>query len=192
MDDAALQDLWEGYRSDPAFDHIRRGGARLVPGIGQRPTNVMVVAGSPGAVETAHLRPFSGQKGRILQELMGLAGLRLDAEPNCWATYLVKYRVTETTFRDCYCSLPHMRKEWQLVGGPKMMVCVGAAPWLQLGPAAVGGLKSWAGQPLTMPGDRWCVGMFDPGYGMQYPQYQDAIERQWESLGDFLRELNLL
>lgn len=189
-----VEDLWEEVRDDPAFDWLRSGGARLVPGFGRRPTSVMVVADSPGAVESGNLRPFSGRNGRILRELMGLAGLRIGGEDaNCWATYLVKYRVpTEMTMNWVLRAVPYIRKEWKLVGGPRLIVCVGAATWGVLGPAAVGGLRAWAGNPLPTPGDRWVAGMYSPGYGLQYPDKQDTIERHWERLGDFLLQMDLL
>lgn len=189
-----VEDLWEEVRDDPAFDRLRSGGARLVPGFGRRPTKVMVVADSPGAVESGNLRPFSGRNGRIIRELMSLAGLRVGGDDaNCWATYLVKYRVpTEMTVGWAQAGLPHIRKEWRMVGGPRVTVCVGAATWGLLGPLAAGGLRQWAGRALPTGGDRYAVGMFSPGYGLQYPDKQDTIERHWERLGDFLREMDLL
>lgn len=190
--DAMLEDLWEEVRSDASLAGLRNGAARVVPGFGRRPTRVMVVADSPGAVESERLRPFTGTKGRILRDLMSLAGLRVGGDDaNCWATYLIKYRCTPNLAWSM-ASLPHLRREWRLVGAPRMMVCVGAAAWQTLGPPAAGGLRQWAGKPLPMRGERYAVGMYSPGYGLQYPQHQDAIERQWEELGKFLRAENLL
>lgn len=125
---------------------------------------------------------------------MGLAGLRIGGEDaNCWATYLVKYRVpTGMTVGWAHAGLPHIRKEWRMVGGPRVTVCVGAATWGLLGPLAAGGLRQWAGHALPTGGDRYAVGMYSPGYGLQYPDKQDTIERHWERLGAFLCEMDLL
>lgn len=183
-----IEDLWEEVRSDPAWDRYRVPGARLVPGFGQRPTKLMVVADSPAAVESSHLRPFSGANGRILRELMSLADLRVGEEANCWATYAIKYRPPGFLpgIRDVLSAQEHLRKEWQIIGGPPVIIAVGAVSWQCF--SHLGSLMSWRGRAVPLKGDRYVWGMLPPSYGIRNPEAQPQIERDWEELGRWLRE----
>lgn len=183
------EDLWEEVRSDHAWDRYRVPGARLVPGFGQRPTKVMVVADSPAAVESSHLRPFSGTNGRIIRELMSLADLRPDGEEaNCWATYAIKYRPPGINpgIKDVLDAQPHLRNEWKVVGGPPVIVAVGAVAWQCF--SYLGSLMLWRGKVTPLKGNRYLWGMLPPSYGVRNPQHQPQIERDWEELGRWLRE----
>lgn len=189
--DARLIDLWEEVREDPALDRLRTEGARLVPGFGQRPTSVMIVADAPEAMDSTASGPFSGLRGRTLRQLADLAGLR--PEDNCWMTYLVKYRAANRiSVRDVLNAQPHLRREWQILGAPPVIVAVGNGAWSALAPP-VWRLRDMHGRAIPLKGDRYVWGMLPPGYGLSHPQAQDSMERDWEELGRWLREdMNLL
>lgn len=108
-DNPRLEAVYQAIHDDPYWKHLRNPGINLVPGYGQSdPTlcKVMLVGEAPGAVENSRLRPFCGPSGRVLNHLMGLAGLRLDDNPsgdasnasppygpaNAFVTNVVKYR----------------------------------------------------------------------------------------------------
>lgn len=63
------------------IDNCRKcslGGSRLhtVPGEGSLKARVMFIGEAPGASEDAQGRPFCGRAGGVLDELLGIAGLR--------------------------------------------------------------------------------------------------------------------
>ena len=61
----------------------------MVPGDGSPRARVMVVGEAPGASEDRQGRPFVGRAGRLLDELLGRAGL---AREEVWVTNVVKAR----------------------------------------------------------------------------------------------------
>jgi DNA polymerase len=63
--------------------------SRMVPGEGSPSASVMFVGEAPGATEDAMGRPFVGRAGRLLDELLGAAGL---AREEVWITNVVKAR----------------------------------------------------------------------------------------------------
>jgi DNA polymerase len=63
--------------------------SRMVPGEGSPSASVMFVGEAPGATEDALGRPFVGRAGRLLDELLGEAGLARD---DVWITNVVKAR----------------------------------------------------------------------------------------------------
>jgi DNA polymerase len=63
--------------------------SRMVPGEGNPAARVMFVGEAPGATEDALGRPFVGRAGKLLDELIGEAGL---AREDVWITNVVKAR----------------------------------------------------------------------------------------------------
>jgi DNA polymerase len=61
----------------------------LVPGDGNATAEVMVVGEAPGASEDKQGKPFVGQAGRLLNELLAEAGLE---RSDVWVTNVVKAR----------------------------------------------------------------------------------------------------
>jgi uracil-DNA glycosylase len=207
--EADLIDLHADIEDDPALAHLLHGN-RLVPGIGVYPTNVMVVGEAPGAVESTEQRPFCGIAGQVMFQLMGLAGLFArpewsngsedypetigEVEANCWATYAVKQRPPGGRVPSWYEVVrmqPYLRREWAIVGKPRVMVAVGNTAWAAIG-KTFDGVSMLAGQPMAAPGNRFVVPMYHPAYGLRNPNLQPKMERDWEYLGEWLREMDLL
>jgi uracil-DNA glycosylase len=209
--EADLIDLWADIEDDPQFDRIRSGvaRARLVPGFGAYRATAMVVADFPGAVETAQGKPFSGVPGQILGQLMDAAGLYAADDPpdddgqgpsmgvgrpaNAWMTYTIKYRVPgKTLFRESFAAQEYLRREWAIIGKPRVIVAVGTLAWETLGRVELGGIYRNAGHMIRLRGDAVLWPMLHPSYGMANEDQQPRMERHWEHLGDWLREENLL
>lgn len=75
---SSLDEVYEEIRDDPFWSYLRTPGIKLVPGFGAEHPKVLLVGEAPGAVENARGRPFCGPSGRVLHQLMELAGLRLE------------------------------------------------------------------------------------------------------------------
>lgn len=200
-----LGSLWEDIRDDPAFNHLHEDGQALVPGSGMLPSEfdcpkAFIVGKAPGAREQAMGEPFVGQEGDILKQLMGLAGL---SPADCWMTYVSKYRTPgnrSLNVREQLDWAPYLRREFALVGAPRLIISIGKdaysvlngaeASFLSL-PYAAGTVRELRtndkGEYLEVKNYRLLVPMFAPGLGLLEPKYQGKIERDWEYLFDTLQ-----
>lgn len=190
-----LIDLHSDLDDDPMFAHLRTEGNRVVPGFGSLAPAVMVVGSAPGATEITHGAPFCGTSGVVLRDLMDSAGLTASQpEPNAWMTYTLKYRPPgrKPTVGEVLHSQPYLRREWMILGRPRVMVAVGAPAWSALGPP-FGGLMAWAGQPILLrDNNTYVYPMLPPEYGMINEDARPTLERHWMQFGRWLREEGVL
>jgi uracil-DNA glycosylase len=199
VDHDALADLHERIREDAAFDHLRTDGIRLVPGIGAERPIAMVVGEAPGAQENEHGRPFCGVSGQVLEQLMSLAGLyatewfeggTLRREANVWLTNAVKYRPPGNRtpwFTEVAASVQYLRAEWRAIGKPSLIVCVGSVAATAIG--AHNPSRVARGEIYPLRNNVWVAYQFHPAYGLRGgPERQAGIERQWETMGELLRD----
>lgn len=186
--DVELEELYDRIRADDAFDRVRREGIRLVGGIGSYAPEVFVVGSAPGAVETTARRPFSGASGKVLRSLIvDVAGITLT---DCWLTYALKYCGGLRAGTDEVASTRrHIRAEWSILGGPKVLVAVGSTAFAALRPDDTPFIRSVA-EPVELKNGITLWGMHDPAYGIVYPEKRDMVERQWEILGAWYRGRN--
>ena len=180
-----MADLYERIRNDREFDRVRRAGLRLVGGIGSYSPRVFIVASAPGAVEKTNGRPFSGASGTTLKSLIvDVAGFSLD---EVWLTYAVKYWGGESAgTADVQAARPHVRAEWAIVGGPKVLVGVGSTAFATLRPDDTPFVRA-VGDRMELQRGINLWGMHSPSYGLAYPDKRDTVERQWEILGAWYR-----
>lgn len=215
--ESELCDLYDRYREDRVFDHLRLPGIKLVPGFGCTRPKVLLVGEAPGAVENARGRPFCGPSGRMLEKLMGLAELQLEAEchqlcdvetsghhskrcvsANSFVTNTVKYRPPGNrtpNLVEVEGGRSYLRAEWNILGCPRAIVAVGSVAKAAMCPAGLitSSLSSIAGSSFIMPDDRtWFVPMFHPAYGLRRESARPLMEQHWYNLGVFLKEEGLL
>lgn len=200
VDEAGLIDLWEEIGEDPHFNELRNyaKNIRLVPGIGASRPNAMVVGEAPGATENAQGRPFCGSSGEVLHQLMGLAGLyaeeRMDGalrrDPNVWLTNTVKYRPPGNRtpiLREILAATPHLRREWSLVGKPRLIVCVGTVAAVAIGPHMPSQVIRGNLYPLKTG---YIAYQYHPAWGLRGGNdRKEMMERQWEEMGRQIEEV---
>lgn len=186
--EAELEDLYDRIRADDSFDRVRREGIRLVSGFGSYAPKVFIVGSAPGAVETTNGRPFSGASGRVLRSLIvDVAGIPLD---DCWMTYALKYcGGLKAGMDEVQATRRHIRAEWGILGGPKVLVGVGTSAFASLRPDDTPFIRS-VGEPTELQNGITLWGMHDPSYGLVYKDKQETVERQWEILGAWYRGRN--
>lgn len=207
MNRAGLIDLWDDIREDKAFAHLRTPGIRLVPGYGAERPLAMVVGEAPGATENERGEPFCGASGRVLHELMELAGLRakpgtglrfrtdtdVDGEEvpqNVWLTNSIKFRPLGNRtpdVREQMSARPYLLREWKLIGKPRLIVAVGsvAADVISAHP-----VRMRRGELFPMrDGKTWICYQYHPAYGLRNAKAQPTMERHWEQLGQAIREM---
>lgn len=190
-------------------------GARYVPGEGgpDAPT-VMVIGEAPGATEAAQGRPFVGDAGRILRQLMDLAGLyahHSDLKPlygsaydvHAWITNAVKYRPPRNrtpTYEEINLARWPLLMEWEAIGRPKVIVCVGkTALTAVLGtPQSILSAAGRAHRIKNRQGETmWVWPMVHPSFVLHQgtdelkQRMGELSEEEWERLGEWLRKNNV-
>lgn len=184
-----LADVYEAYRSDRAFDHLRTRGIILVPGEGSSQPNVFICGEAPGAVENTLGRPFVGASGSILRSLIKDCA---ELEPaDYFITNVVKYRPPNNRtpeWHEVEASRPHLRAEYAALGSPGVLVAVGGVAREALFPGLTGGVLKHAGQPKELPGGRTIWPMIHPRWAIGNKQRQAKLERHWIDFGIWYRE----
>lgn len=192
-----LEDVYEAIREDKDWDHLRPPGIVLVPGEGARRPKVMIVGEAPGATENTHVRPFVGSSGKVIRSLIvSCAGLNL--ADDVFITNVVKYRPPGNrtpTVGESLRAVPYLRREWKALGCPRVLVAVGGTAKNALASHLPGVTRS-AGQPWPLPGDRFIWPMIHPSFVLRHgppgsparDEWQERVERHWESLGEWIRE----
>lgn len=192
--DAKLASLYDEYREDPRFKHLRREHTYLVPGEGPTRPAIFMVGEAPGAAENLAKRPFVGASGKALRSLMEVNGISADL---CFVTTVVKYRPPGNRtpgIKEILDSTEYLRREWSLLGGPTVMVAVGATAYTALGPA-VSSVTAMAGQAMLRGrGEpfRYLWPMLHPAYGLRHPAVRPTMERHWENFAEWLREEGII
>lgn len=187
-----LADIYEAYRADHRFDHLRTTGVVLVPGEGSSRPNVFIVGEAPGAMENVHKRPFVGASGAVLRSLIkDVAGL----DPTAYfITNVVKYRPPNNRTpepQEVDASLPYLRQEYAALGSPAVLVAVGGTAFDALWPkhwARLGGILRMAGKPQQLPNGKALWPMIHPAYGLRNQLVRPEMEKHWEKFGDWYRE----
>lgn len=156
-----------------------------VPGEGDNPV-AMIIGEAPGAQEEIKRRPFVGQAGMVLRDLMSIAGLfatlpeAVDADqryielgegtgrnlngyaPNCWLTNVVKFRPPRNRTpngEEIMSARAGLNWEWHAIGRPNLIIPVGGTALHALRGGSYSILK-YAGQRythLTTKGNRVTV-----------------------------------
>jgi DNA polymerase len=188
-----LADVYEAYRNDPAFAHLRTEGIVLVPGEGSSNPKVLIVGEAPGATENLHKRPFVGASGVVLRSLISdVAGL----DPSDYfITNTVKYRPPgnrNPSWAEIEASLPYLRQEYKALGAPPVVVAVGGVALMALRPEGeTRGILACAGNPLPFghpEGGRTLWPMAHPAYGLRNRDFRPAMEQHWEDFGAWFRK----
>lgn len=175
---------------------------RYVPGEGDNP-RVLIVGEAPGAQEDAKLRPFVGDSGRVLRDLMASCGLFTGFTPhfgvaNCWLTNVVHFRPPGNrtpTAPEITVARYGLRDEWCAVGKPRIIVPVGGVAvraifGKNLSILRVAGSmfsrQSSCGKNLKI----WP--MIHPSFGLREKSIIPTIEKDWSRLDRWLKKFGKL
>jgi DNA polymerase len=185
---AQLLDLYEEYREDPAFQHLRRPNVNLVPGAGSYHPKVLIVGEAPGATENVEGKPFVGASGRALRSLItDAAGLSWD---DVFLTNVVKYQPlgNRTPYRsEIEASRPYLRREWGILGRPMVLVACGGTALKALSPNYRRDSQS-PGSPQLLSGGIALWPMFNPAYPLSQQSLRPTVEKHWTNFGRWFRE----
>jgi len=178
-----------------------------VPGEGGNPM-AFIIGEAPGAQEVMQRRPFVGPAGRVLRDLMSVAGLWATEQwsngsddhpetvgavpPNCWLTNVVKFRPPgnrKPTEQEIKAARFSLRQEWVAVGRPDIIILVGGTALEAVLGHRESILRS-AGKCHTARSKYghmlYVWPMVHPAFGLHNPAMQPIIERDWELLGEWI------
>jgi uracil-DNA glycosylase len=158
--------------------------SRMVPGEGNPAARVMFVGEAPGATEDSIGRPFMGRAGKLLDELIGEAGLE---RADVWITNVVKARPPKN--RDpkapevAHC-MPWLERELAIIR-PRLVVPLGRHALKHFAPDAKIGEVHGA---VLRAGDRELFPLYHPAAAMYNQTLKATLFDDARSLGDRLRE----
>jgi len=173
-----------------------------VSGEGDNPI-AMIIGEAPGAQEESKRRPFVGDSGIVLRELMSFAGLYTGQTPelgvaNCWLTNVVKFRPPRNrtpTDQEISTARNGLNMEWRAIGKPKLIIPVGGAA---LRATDRSGSKlsilKWAAKPYNKTSEQGTRVTIWP---MVHPSFvirskdkrlQEIVENDWEKLGRWIKK----
>jgi len=202
-----LAEVYERIEEDPFWDYLRQPGIRLVKGDGPADAKIMIVGEAPGARENGAGRPFVGQSGQILDQLIELMG---SERARCFVTNVVKYRPPGNATPSLAAVLHgqgSLREEWRVVR-PRLTIAVGSTAHQAIHPQrgflSIGQCRVDPGVPFVYKLSdrdraegarssrvqyRYCISIYHPAYGLRAgKRIMDLIERDWEALGEWIRE----
>ncbi len=194
-----LIDLREAYEEAGEFAHLKEPHIKYVPGRGSEKPVAMLLGEAPGATENLEGKPFVGRSGRVLDQLMALAGLSADPDDearayNAYITNTVKYRPPGNrtpTRAEIEKSLSWIRKEWKILGRPPIIVTIGAVPTRCILKDRYS-MTELAGQPQPIAAGGPIVWpMFHPAHALRNPSMRPVCEEDWQALGAWLKEEGL-
>lgn len=205
--------LWRRQRREANLSHVYVGGE------GERDQPIaMLIGEAPGAYEETHKRPFVGDAGIVLRDLMAIAGLYPQAwktgavgpnyqeptvdpagsyAPNCWLTNVVKFRPPRNRTpepNEIMSVRALLRDEWNAINRPQVVIPVGGVALHALYGRRIS-ILAVAGEchrqmSATVPGlDLFIWPMVHPSFGLRLGStyIQDLIERDWQKLGEWLK-----
>ncbi len=161
---------------------LHKTRTKSVPGEGPENAEIMCIGEGPGANEDQQGRPFVGQAGKFLGELLGLAGLKRE---EVWIGNVVKCRPPNN--RD---PMPeellacHAYLERQIAAlDPKIIVTLGRFSMGKFFPSAR--ISAVHGQ-MRKVGDRFVIPMFHPAAALHNPAYLPLIKQDFAKLPELL------
>jgi uracil-DNA glycosylase len=189
---AKLLAVYASIEDEKPWKHLLHPGIRLVPGDGPETAEtarVLVVGEAPGAVENGVGRPFAGPSGRVLDELLALAGL---ARSQCFITNVVKYRPPGNAtpgLGDAIGGRKYLRAEYGIIR-PVLTICVGACAHKIIHPTGVAGTEALSrmeqGALTPMRDGSYVTSFYHPAFAMRYKRAQEPLEAAWSLLGDLI------
>ncbi len=160
---------------------------RTVPGAGDAAARVVVVGEGPGKREDLTGKPFVGRAGRVLDQMLDLAGL---SRRDVYVTNVVKCRPVAEDGSDRkpqdgeVAACAGFLKKQLLLLDPALVIACGATAFEWFMPGLV--LGGHRGRLVRAEG--WLVyPVYHPAAALYRPEMRAAMEDDWRRLGELLR-----
>jgi uracil-DNA glycosylase family 4 len=160
--------------------------SKAVFGEGPENANIMLVGLGPGYHENSEGRPFVGAAGKLLNELLALAGLEREGVyvTNIMKCYLPNNQPTEEEIKAC---TPYLDEQVEIIK-PKTIILLGNVVnkyifnkfGLQL--SSMGNLHGKNFSASTLFLQVKIIPMYHPAAALRNPGLKDIVENDWRNL----------
>lgn len=176
---ARLDHVYEGYRQDPALEHLRYR-AKFVPGHGNHTPLILFVTEAPNEAEDAARQLLVGPLARCVSELL----MSVDLKPqHCYATAVVKYRPPsgrEPRPDEITASTPYLEREVAILK-PNLVVPMGRTATSVFVPGAH--LNTVRGTALASVHGYTVIPMMNPLSMLYHPALRPIIFDDFQKVG---------
>jgi uracil-DNA glycosylase len=158
---------------------------RAVPGEGPADARIMLIGEGPGFNENEQGRPFVGQAGKLLEDLLGRIGMRRE---EVFITNVVKCRPPQN--RDPLpeelqpCTRTYLARQIIAIN-PKVIVTLGRFSMNLFMPGAK--ISAVHGQPTWVKG-RMVVPMFHPAAALHNQSIRPELEKDFAKLPEWIQQ----
>jgi uracil-DNA glycosylase len=161
---------------------LHKTRTKSVPGEGPENAEIMLIGEGPGFNEDQQGRPFIGQAGQFLNELLGLAGMKRE---EVWIGNVVKCRPPNNRdpMPDELSACDKFLERQIATLNPKIIITLGRFSMNKFMPGAkISGIH---GQ-MRKIGNRFVIAMFHPAAALHNPTYLPLIKADFAKLPELL------
>lgn len=157
--------------------------ANPVPGDGNPRSKVVFIGEAPGEQEDKQQRPFVGNAGKLLEELLGTIGLQ---RADVYITNVVKFRPPQNrdpTPEEKEACLPFLMLELAIIR-PTVIVPLGRHALLHFFSKL--SISEAHGKPQRLTDDLTVFPIYHPAAALHNPGLRQALKDDFQALGTFL------
>ena len=157
-----------------------------VPGEGSQDADIMFIGEAPGFYEDRDGRPFIGQAGKLLDEMLAKIGLN---RPDVYVTNMVKCRPPKnrdpmpTELSSC---ASYLDRQIEFIS-PRVIVCLGRFSFSKFFPGEA--ISKARGRPRDWKNIK-IYPMYHPAAALHNPNLKPAIEKDFRNLPALIEEVN--
>ncbi len=158
--------------------------ANPVPGDGNPQSEIVFIGEAPGEQEDKQGRPFVGNAGKLLEELLGTIGLK---RADVYITNVVKFRPPQNrdpTPEEKEACLPFLQMELAIIR-PKVVVPLGRHALLHF--FAKLSISEAHGKPQRLTDELTIFPIYHPAAALHNPGLRQALKDDFQALGAFLQ-----
>lgn len=165
---------------------LSQGRTKAVPGEGSLDADIMFIGEAPGYYEDRDGRPFIGQAGKLLDEM--LAKIGLDRQ-DVYITNMVKCRPPKnrdplpTELSSC---APYLDRQIEIIS-PRVIVCLGRFSFAKFFPGE--SISKARGKPRDWKNIK-IYPMYHPAAALHNPRLKPAIEKDFRNLPALIEQVN--
>ena len=165
---------------------LSQGRTNAVPGEGSLDADIMFIGEAPGYYEDRDGRPFIGQAGKLLDEMLAKIGLD---RKDVYITNMVKCRPPEN--RDPLPSelsscAPYLDRQIEIIS-PRVIVCLGRFSFSKFFPGE--SISKARGRPRDWKNIK-IYPMYHPAAALHNPRLKPAIEKDFRNLPALIEQVN--
>ena len=156
-----------------------------VAGEGPANAKIIIIGQAPGRTEDEKGRPFIGRAGKLLNQLLGLAGLKrekvfITSPLKCFPTPPPNRKPTKKEIEAC---LPYLKRQIEVIR-PKKIILLGQTPFSLFFPKRK--LKDFRGKAIVENSKKYFIS-YHPAAGIRFLKNKKILEKDFRRFKKFLK-----